>query len=147
METTDGLGLNNTPHSIALATPKRSVVRLVVISDTHNRHAAVSRLLPQPAAADPPSEGDPSLQIPPPTPSPPSILIHCGDFADRGSLEHVQSFCRWLSSDENNPSSDGSGETMHGLPSHYHHVVVVHGNHDISRPPAPHIDLENEFAK
>ena len=98
-------------------------VRLVVLSDTHNRHKAMTRLLP------------------PVNPTIPTILIHCGDFADRGNLLHVRSFCRWLARDEHNP--DG----LPALPSGYHHVVVVKGNHDISRNQNPVLDLDVEFAK
>lgn len=97
------------------------LVRLVVLSDTHNRHKAVHKLLPP---------RDPNHA--------PSVLLHCGDFADRGSLQHVRSFCQWLSRPD-------------GLPLHFQHVVVVDGNHDRAKPPATSgataIDLPAEFAK
>ena len=100
-----------------------NLVRLVILSDTHNRHKAVHKLLP------PPDKQNNNT---------PSILLHCGDFADRGSLQHVRSFCRWLSRDESQYPA---------LPLHFQHVVLVDGNHDRARPPAPVIDLSKEFAK
>ena len=114
------------PCGSALPSSKAAVVRLVLISDTHNRHAALTRYLLQ------------SL----PQNDMPSVLIHCGDFADRGCLDHVQSFCRWLASTDNEMS-----KSTPGLPSRYHDVVIVHGNHDIARPSAPPIDLRKEFDK
>eukprot|EP00977_Amphora_coffeiformis_P019113 scaffold6899_cov183-Amphora_coffeaeformis.AAC.46 len=105
--------------------PRREVVRLVVISDTHNRHEALTPLLPP---------HDPSVRT--------TILLHCGDFSDRGSLRGVRSFCRWLARDDDDDST-----SLAGLPSHFDEVVVIDGNHDRSRPPMEPIDLSLEFAK
>ncbi|CAE7462078.1 Mpped1 [Symbiodinium necroappetens] len=50
-----------------------SMVRIIVVSDTHGLHET----LKMPA-------GD--------------VLVHCGDMADRGNVEHVRSCIRWLNS-------------------------------------------------
>ena len=50
----------------------RQMVRVVAVSDTHGLHDALGPLPP----------GD--------------ILIHCGDFTDKGSAAEVASFNRWL---------------------------------------------------
>lgn len=124
-----------TAQSLSCRTPDHPVVRLVVLSDTHNRHNAVTPLLPpSPAGASK-------------VHSFPFILIHCGDFADRGSRDHVRSFCRWLATDENN--DDYSYCQSGGLPSHFQEVIVVDGNHDMTRPSSsqPRIDLKEEFRK
>ena len=71
-----------------VARTKRKVIRLVVISDTHGQHM--------------------SLQLPPG-----HILLHCGDFADRGSQEDAAHFVQWISS----------------LPQ-YPEKFVIPGNHD-----------------
>jgi|EP01046_Picozoa_sp_COSAG06_P018833 predicted phosphodiesterase len=65
-------------------------VRVVAVSDTHGLHDALGTL----------PEGH--------------ILIHCGDFTDKGSAEEVAAFDRWL------------GEQPH------QHKIVVAGNHDVS---------------
>ena len=65
-------------------------VRVVVVSDTHGLHDTFGPL----------PDGD--------------ILIHCGDFTDKGTAEEVASFDRWLSE----------------CPHLY--KVVVSGNHDVS---------------
>ena len=107
------------------------IIRLVVISDTHNRHKAMTKLLP-----------------PPPPDASSSILIHCGDFADRGNRLHVRSFCRWLSRVPSSKQNErDENYELPGLPRHYRHVIVVNGNHDVARPPAPEIDLRAEFRK
>lgn len=104
-----------------VAPPRQGLVRLVVLSDTHNQHEAVQTLLPGK------KNEDSSVSA--------SILIHCGDFADRGNVFHVRSFCRWLA--------------RHNIFG-FDHVVVIDGNHDHVRRPssaAPSIDLKIEFAK
>jgi len=73
--------------------PRPGVVRIVLISDTHNKHRKITM---------PPGD----------------ILIHSGDFTNRGSLSAIKEFDAWL------------GE----LP--YLHKVVVPGNHDTAMDPA-----------
>ena len=63
------------------------VVRIVLISDTHNRH----RMLKMP-------EGD--------------VLIHAGDFTNKGTEQEIREFDAWLASLD------------------YQHKIVVPGNHD-----------------
>ncbi|CAE7948313.1 Beta-glucosidase [Symbiodinium microadriaticum] len=86
-----------------------SMVRIIVVSDTHGLHET----LKMPA-------GD--------------VLVHCGDMADRGNVEHVRSCIRWLNS----------------LP--YKEIFVVDGNHDCSIPSkmAPGqavLDMQAEFER
>ena len=59
------LNLMNTLES----RPKKDIVRIIVISDTHGEHEMLTHMLP-PA-------GD--------------ILIHCGDFANKGNKQDVYS--------------------------------------------------------
>jgi len=73
--------------------PRSGVVRVVLISDTHNSHR--------------------KLNMPPG-----DILIHAGDFTNRGALTEIQEFDAWL------------GE----LP--YQHKIVVPGNQDTAMDPA-----------
>jgi len=63
-------------------------MRLVFISDTHGQHDSI----------DPP-EGD--------------VLIHCGDFTNRGRSEEVSHFNQWLGR------------------QHHETKIVVPGNHDL----------------
>ena len=71
--------------------PENSMVRMIIVSDTHGLHDT----LKMPA-------GD--------------VLIHCGDLAARGNVEHVRSCIRWFNA----------------LP--YKEILVVDGNHDCSIP-------------
>ena len=64
-----------------------SGLRLVVLSDTHMRHEA--------------------LEIPPG-----DVLVHCGDFCGKGTLEDVERFDAWLAQQP------------------HRHKVVIAGNHD-----------------
>jgi Icc-related predicted phosphoesterase len=68
--------------------PKDSI-RFVCISDTHGKHRELK--LP---------DGD--------------VLLHCGDFTDKGTHEEIMDFNEWLGT----------------LP--YSHKIVVAGNHDLS---------------
>jgi predicted phosphodiesterase len=61
-------------------------LRIVVISDTHSSYP----------------------QLPPC-----DILIHCGDFSNKGSLSEVDKFCNYIKS----------------LP--FKHKIVIAGNHDV----------------
>ena len=75
--------------------PKKDIVRIIVISDTHGEHEmlthiSLAHMLPQ---------GD--------------ILIHCGDFANKGNKQDVQNFIQWIS----------------GL-SQFPEKYVIDGNHD-----------------
>mmetsp|Transcript_2521 Transcript_2521/g.3364 ORF Transcript_2521/g.3364 Transcript_2521/m.3364 type:complete len:293 (-) Transcript_2521:310-1188(-) len=72
-------------------TTDTAVVRLVVISDTHGLHESIPMV-----------RGD--------------VLIHCGDMANRGSVEHVRSCIQWLNK------------------LNYTEIVVIDGNHDRTRP-------------
>jgi len=65
-------------------------VRFVAISDTHSRH----RELNLPA-------GD--------------VLLHAGDFTQRGTLEEVRDFCQWLNE----------------VSAQFKQVIVIGGNHDL----------------
>ena len=83
--------------SISPATEKmdgitKEIVRLVVISDTHGLHELFQeqQLLP-----------------------PGDILLHCGDFANRGSPEDARNFVAWISS-----------------LAQYPEKLVIDGNHD-----------------
>jgi Icc-related predicted phosphoesterase len=89
--------------STTLPAAVRSAVRLVVLSDTHGLHDS---LPPLPA-------GD--------------VLIHCGDIANRGSLEDIQSFKAWLSQQ---PHSE---------------KYVIEGNHDRDLSAPKSIDLAFEL--
>ena len=85
------------------------MVRLVIVSDTHGLHE--------------------TLNMPPG-----DVLVHCGDMADRGNVEHVRSCIRWLNS----------------LP--YKEIVVVDGNHDCSIPSKMEpgqavLDVQAEFER
>ncbi|CAB9507555.1 Metallophosphoesterase domain-containing protein 1 [Seminavis robusta] len=84
---------------------RQDIVRIVVISDTHGLHDKLR--LPR---------GD--------------VLVHCGDFADRGSVADIRAFRDWFQSQK----------------SRYSDLVVIAGNHDrdLKRPDA--IDLRAEFS-
>lgn len=70
----------------------KEIVRLVVISDTHGQHELFQEQQLLPA-------GD--------------ILLHCGDFANRGSPEDARNFVAWISS-----------------LAQYPEKLVIDGNHD-----------------
>lgn len=83
---------------------KRVVRLVIIISDTHGHHEMLN--LP---------EGD--------------ILIHCGDFSNKGSSEHAQRFADWFS----------------GL-SMYAEKLVISGNHDRDlKDPCASIDFTQLF--
>jgi len=82
-----------------------TVVRLVVLSDTHGNHWDLPQL----------PEGD--------------VLIHLGDIADKGRLEHLQSFATWLK------SQDGFVEKL-----------VIEGNHDRDLAAPDRVSLARELA-
>ncbi|XP_078490842.1 metallophosphoesterase MPPED2-like [Ciona intestinalis] len=69
--------------------------RFVCISDTHSKHRNLIYDLPK---------GD--------------VLLHCGDFTERGKLEEVQDFNDWL-----------------GEQKAFKHKIVIAGNHDLSFDP------------
>jgi len=81
---------NNITNNSTTKQGNNTMVRLVVISDTHGSHDMLTPMLP---------EGD--------------ILLHCGDFCNRGSKESAVQFVEWFS----------------GL-SQYQHKFVIDGNHD-----------------
>ena len=90
-------------------TRKSTVLRLIVISDTHGQH----RLLSQ-------------HHLPPG-----DVLLHCGDFANKGSVDDAKDFVAWVSS-----------------LSQYPEKLVIDGNHDrsLSTASAPPLDLPKMFA-
>jgi predicted phosphodiesterase len=113
------LGLETT-MTTTTTKKNKDVVRLVVLSDTHGKHDELTHLLP-----------------------PGDLLLHCGDFANRGSLEDAKNFVQWVSS-------------LHQYPQ----KLVIDGNHDRtlddkdtkkSNDPMeiddPNIDLMQVFAK
>ena len=67
-----------------------SLVRLVVLSDTHGFHHQLTPVLP-----------------------PGDILLHCGDFANKGSIDDATDFVKWVSS-------------LQQYPEKY----IIGGNHD-----------------
>lgn len=100
----------------------KDVIRLVVISDTHGEHEMLTSILPQ---------GD--------------ILIHCGDFVNKGNVQDAERFVHWLS-------------TL----NQYGEKIVIDGNHDRSLKPqlsstsrtdaegcshAPKMDLDRLFSQ
>jgi calcineurin-like phosphoesterase family protein len=79
-------------------------IRFVILSDTHGRHDNIP--LPLPA-------GD--------------VLVHLGDIADKGNLQDIRSFARFL---DNQPHPC---------------KVIVQGNHDRNRGDGHPINLDHEF--
>jgi len=77
------------------------------LSDTHGKHSKIQGALPE--------EGD--------------VLIHLGDVADRGNVNHIRSFVKWLSD----------------VPSSYTHKIVISGNHDRDLQNPDKISLEHEY--
>lgn len=107
-----GMDVEGMPIPMDLVTPacssapaRTESVRLVVLSDTHGLHGSIPAPLPR---------GD--------------VLIHLGDFADRGSLRGVRSFAAWFADQNCCPEK-----------------LVIPGNHDrdVRRP--GRIDLRREF--
>jgi len=76
------------------------VVRILHISDTHGLHRTVEDKYPMPDA---------------------DVLIHTGDFTDKGSLEEFHDFNEWL------------GE----LQKRYPHRILILGNHEYKAPLDP----------
>ena len=74
--------------------PRGGMVRFVIISDTHS---AESR------------RPDAPVQVPPG-----DVLLHCGDFTQRGDPREVAKFCEWFASQP------------------HRHKVLIAGNHDLS---------------
>jgi 3',5'-cyclic AMP phosphodiesterase CpdA len=91
-----------------------TVVRLVVISDTHGYHHHLTPLLP---------DGD--------------ILIHLGDFCNKGSTDDALNFTEWITKQAN---------------TKYPEVYVIDGNHDrtfVRRPKyiTEALNLHDVFSK
>jgi len=86
-------------------TKKKSVVRLVVISDTHGCHEELTYRMP-----------------------PGDVLIHCGDFSDKGSRSQAASFAEWISQLDQ-----------------YEQRFVIDGNHDRTRSNVDDNDDESSF--
>lgn len=70
----------------------KAIVRLVVISDTHGRHHHLTPMMP---------DGD--------------MLIHLGDFCNKGSEDDAIDFAKWITNQAN---------------TKYPEVFVIDGNHD-----------------
>ena len=99
-------------------TSQNKIIRLVVISDTHGCHDMLTPILP-----------------------PGDILIHCGDFANKGNSQDVKDFVNWIAS-----------------LTQYQEKYVIDGNHDrtlkkekrIFKSKLPNddaIDLKNIFGQ
>jgi predicted phosphodiesterase len=102
---------NNSNDSVSKsATSRNEVVRLVIISDTHGHHNKLTSLLP---------EGD--------------ILIHLGDFCNRGSTSDAMDFADWVTKMAAIPSNQ-KHPPKHAL---YEEIIVLEGNHDRSRKLSP----------
>lgn len=92
-------------HSASLpAKSDPNHVRLVVLSDTHGRHEQLPEL----------PEGD--------------VLMHLGDVADRGNVQHIRSFCDYIQRNSNCPE-----------------IVMIQGNHDRDRRDTHRINLAKEY--
>ncbi|KAL3942223.1 MAG: hypothetical protein SGBAC_003532 [Bacillariaceae sp.] len=89
-------------HSAAV---QKEVVRLVIISDTHGYHERLTPSLP---------EGD--------------ILIHLGDFCNKGSASDALEFANWVTKIAAIPSNQNQSP-QHSL---YEEIIVLEGNHDRS---------------
>lgn len=83
------------------------IVRIVILSDTHGLHEHLQLLLP-----------------------PGNVLIHCGDFANRGSLIQIRKFRDWFSRQ-----------------TQFTDRIVIAGNHDRDLSNPDTINLEKEFAQ
>ena len=87
-----------------------NVVRFVVLSDTHGQHFEFKK-------DSIPDDGD--------------VLLHLGDVADRGNVNHIRSFTKWLLSDE--------------LPLSYRHKIIISGNHDRDLKDPNKFSLHHEY--
>lgn len=82
-----------------MATEDCDVVRILHISDTHGLHRMIEGSFPMPDA---------------------DILIHTGDFTDKGLLEEIQDFNDWI-----------------GEHQRYKHRIIIFGNHEYKSPIHP----------
>merc|ERR1712228_1024614 len=85
--------------SSRMATEQRKVVRILHLSDTHGLHRTIEDKYPMPDA---------------------DILIHTGDFTDKGLPEEFHDFNDWL-----------------GEQQRYRHRVLIFGNHEYKYPIDP----------
>jgi len=95
---------NKSKESVSKSgTSQKEVVRLVIISDTHGYHKRLTSSLP---------EGD--------------ILIHLGDFCNKGSTSDALGFANWVTTIAAIPSNQ-QHSPQHPL---YKEIIVLEGNHD-----------------
>jgi 3',5'-cyclic AMP phosphodiesterase CpdA len=80
-------------------------IRCVILSDMHGRHYSLPKPLPKR-----------------------DVLLHLGDVADRGKLEHIQSFADFMKQQTSYP-----------------YKIVLEGNHDRDLQHPERIDLEKEY--
>lgn len=109
---------NGFANSIA---DRKTFVRLVIISDTHGYHRRLTESLP---------EGD--------------ILIHLGDFCNKGSPSDALDFSMWITELATN-----SDLKKH---PHYEEIFVIEGNHDrtlleLQNKGEKPLDLQQLFSK
>ncbi|CAJ1945146.1 unnamed protein product [Cylindrotheca closterium] len=112
----------------ATGSSQKETVRLVIISDTHGHHKKLTSILPK---------GD--------------ILIHLGDFCNKGSASDALEFANWITKMAAIPSNQKQISSQHAL---YEEIIVLEGNHDRTRKlsPAeikakPPIDLTKMFKR
>lgn len=89
---------------------RKNMVRFVVLSDTHGQHFELKK-------DSIPDDGD--------------VLLHLGDVADRGNVNHIRSFTNWLLSDE--------------VPLSYRHKIIISGNHDRDLENPNKFSLNHEY--
>ena len=85
------------------------MLKIVCISDTHNRHRELTRVLHSSPLGDSPL-GDSPLG---------DVLVHSGDFTNFGTLEEVRDFVEWF-------------ESLRG----FRHKILIAGNHDVTMDPS-----------
>jgi len=81
------------PPSQPMGFPTQQKLRILHLSDTHNIHGTIENKFPMPPA---------------------DILLHTGDFSNRGTVEEVKYFNDWLGH----------------LKTRYAKIIVILGNHD-----------------
>ena len=92
---------NNNNNNITRFNSQNStnIIRLVVISDTHGNHRLLETKLPSSSSG---RHDDDNI-----------ILIHCGDFCNKGSINDAKDFAKWITN-------------LRG----YKAKIIIDGNHD-----------------